>query len=498
MTYRYDCVVVGSGHAGSSAAYAAAQSGCKRVLLIDKCPPEWAGGNGYFTAGAHRAVHDGLADILSLVSNVTRDQVSRIDLEPYAEEQFASDIQRLSDGRSDPNLVDAVVKSSRQAIRWLKIDIGVDFTMSFDRQAYEVNGRQVFWGGMALSVRDGGKGLIKAHTAALERIGVKRMFSTKAIDVIVEKGGVKALKVLKISDDGQDEEAVLTTPSVILAAGGFEASRELRERFLGQGWGRARVRGTPYNTGDGFEIARRAGAKMGERERTNQFTKSGYPLGVMVNAEGERFVDEGEDFRNYTYAKFGRAILMQPHGFAFQIWDSQVISKLRQEEYGDGVVEKIYGDTLQELAASLVERGLETSAQNRLVETIQSFNRAVCAYQEQNTIIRWDPTIKDGKATMGLQLPKSNWALTIDKPPFMAVKVTCGVTFTFGGVGINPTTANVINMKGDEIQGLFATGEMIGGLFYGNYPGGSGLTAGAVFGCKAGQSAAARAVEYAQ
>lgn len=213
----------------------------------------------------------------------------------------------------------------------------------------------------------------------------------------------------------------------------------------------------------------------------------------MVNAKGERFVDEGEDFRNYTYAKFGRVILMQPQGFAFQIWDSKVIDKLRKEEYGDGVVEKIYGETLQELAAALVNRGLESSARDKLVETIQDFNQAVEAHHAQNPTTHWDPAVKDSKGTKDLPLPKSNWALTIDVAPFMAVKVACGVTFTFGGVAINPVTANIINVQGNEIQGLFATGEMVGGLFYGNYPGGSGLTAGAVFGRKAGQGAAARA-----
>jgi succinate dehydrogenase/fumarate reductase flavoprotein subunit len=217
----------------------------------------------------------------------------------------------------------------------------------------------------------------------------------------------------------------------------------------------------------------------------------------MVNAKAERFVNEGEDFRNYTYAKFGREILMQPRSFAFQIFDSKVIGKLRQEEYGDGVVEKIFGGSLHELAMRLVEKGLYPSAQDKLVETVQYYNQAVEVYQTQNPALRWDPAIKDKKGTTGLSPPKSNWALTIDQPPFVAVKVACGVTFTFGGVAIDPVGASVLNVEGDKIQGLYATGEMVGGLFYGNYPGGSGLTAGALFGRKAGQSAAARALKTA-
>ncbi|KAF9454771.1 phospholipase D [Macrolepiota fuliginosa MF-IS2] len=231
-----------------------------------------------------------------------------------------------------------------------------------------------------------------------------------------------------------------------------------------------------------------APTEQGERELTNQFTKSGYPLGIMVNSQGERFVDEGEDFRNYTYAKFGRAVLAQPQGFAFQIWDSKMVSNLRQEEYGDGVVEKIYAGTLEELAEKLFERGLEPVAREQLVKTIQGFNVAVKAYHEQNTGIQWDPAVKDGKGTSGLPLPKSNWALTIDEPPFLAVKVACGITFTFGGLAVDPVNACVVNEQGNKIEGLYCTGEMVGGLFYGNYPGGSGLTAGAVFGRKAGQT----------
>jgi succinate dehydrogenase/fumarate reductase flavoprotein subunit len=233
----------------------------------------------------------------------------------------------------------------------------------------------------------------------------------------------------------------------------------------------------------------------GERILTNQYTKSGYPLGVMINANGERFVDEGEDFRNFTYAKFGRAILMQSGGYAFQVWDSKVLSHLRKEEYADDVVEKITGESLQELAESLADKGLHNTEQ--FLKTLASFNTGVRRFKEDHPHSRWDPSIKDGLSTQtadySLSIPKSNWALSIDQGPFVAVKVCCGITFTFGGVAIDPDTAGVISRTTDlPIPGLFSTGEMVGGLFYNNYPGGSGLTAGAVFGRKAGRAAAAR------
>jgi len=235
-----------------------------------------------------------------------------------------------------------------------------------------------------------------------------------------------------------------------------------------------------------------AKADTGDRNLSNQYTKSGYPLGIMVNTLGNRFVDEGEDFRNYTYAKFGSAILHQPGGCAFQIFDNQVISWLRVEEYGEGIVKKFIANSIDKLADKLVTEGLEDKHQ--FCQTLSTFNNAV-QLRQQELPLKWDPAVKDALSTQSsrssLPLPKSNWALPITEPPFMAVKVTCGVTFTFGGLAIDPDTSAVLSEKtGKPIEGLFCAGEMVGGLFYTNYPGGSGLTAGAVYGRKAGLQSA--------
>jgi hypothetical protein len=202
----------------------------------------------------------------------------------------------------------------------------------------------------------------------------------------------------------------------------------------------------------------------GDRELSNQFTKSGYPLGIMVNAKGERFVDEGQDFRNYTYAKFGRAILEQPGGYAFQIYDMKTSGWLRQEEYGDGIVEKISSESMEELADKLVGRGLEDG--EAFVYNVSVFNEAVRHYRGEHPDKRWDPSTKDGLSTQSsLALPKSNWALAIDQAPFMGIKVACGITFTFGGLAIDPETAEVLSeTTGRRIPGLFCAGEMVGGL----------------------------------
>jgi succinate dehydrogenase/fumarate reductase flavoprotein subunit len=205
---------------------------------------------------------------------------------------------------------------------------------------------------------------------------------------------------------------------------------------------------------------------VGDRVLSNQFTKSGYPLGIMVNAEGNRFVDEGEDFRNYTYAKFGRGILKQKGGYAFQVYDAKVTPWLRKEEYADNVVAKVVAQTVEELAEQLSHQGLENTS--RFLKTLRDFNKAASSFIDLHPEKVWDPAVKDGVSTASsLELPKSNWARTIDQPPFVAVKVATGITFTFGGLSIDSNTAGVISSGGHKtITGLFATGEIVGGLFY--------------------------------
>jgi len=210
------------------------------------------------------------------------------------------------------------------------------------------------------------------------------------------------------------------------------------------------------------------------------FQKHSYPFGVLINAHGERFLDEGADFRNYTYAKYGREVLKQPRQFAWQVFDAKVAHLLR-DEYRIRQVTRVSADTLEELAARLEDVEAE-----RALATLRAYNAAV------RTDIPFDPNVKDGRRTEGLAIPKSNWANTLDTPPFEAYAVTCGLTFTFGGLRIG-RDGGVLDVDLAPIPGLYAAGEMVGGLFYENYPGGTGLTAGAVFGRLAGASAARRA-----
>ncbi|RFU33113.1 hypothetical protein B7463_g3227, partial [Scytalidium lignicola] len=510
-TIECDVVVVGSGNAGFSAAVSAAQSGARRVLLVEKSPEEWAGGNSFFTAGAMRTVHSGLQDLLPLVNNVDAATAQLIDLAPYTREDFLSDMDRVTHGRYHRELGRTLVEESNNTVKWLARN-GVRFQLSFNRQAYKVDGRFKFWGGLTLKTEDGGRGLIEDHKNAARRHGVTIFYQTAAEKLILDEqtGTFKSLLA-----DRAGNKIMIHAKAIILAAGGFEANPRMRAQYLGPGWDLAHVRGTPYNTGECLEMAirdiaaKQAGqwsgchsvawdanspANSGDRVISNEFTKSGYPLGITINNQGERFFDEGSDIRNYTYAKFGRAILAQPQGVAFQIWDSKGIPWLREEEYRDEIVEKIHANSIEELAQKCTEKGLLNPA--TMVETVKDYNQAVYNYQKENSDLKWDPAIKDRLSTQSskksLKVPKSNWALPVDQGPYMAVKVGCGVTFTFGGLAVDSKTSGVIsNLTGEVIPGVFCAGEMVGGLFYENYPGGSGLTSGAVFGRKAGIRAAA-------
>ena len=298
---------------------------------------------------------------------------------------------------------------------------------------------------------------------------------------------------LEVRQDGHVQR--VGAGAVVLASGGFQSNVEWRTRYLGPGWDLAKVRGTRFNTGDGIRMALEANAMpwghwsgchavgwelnapaFGDLSIGDSFQKHSYPLSIMVNAAGERFVDEGADFRNYTYAKYGGEILRQPGQFAWQVFDAKVAPLLR-DEYRIREVTKVKADTLEELAAKL--DGVDAEG---FLRTVNAYNDAV------QVDVPFNPNVKDGRGTQGLDLPKSNWANRIDEPPFEAYAVTCGITFTFGGVRIG-TDAQVVDTEGEPIPGLFACGELVGGIFYFNYPGGSGLTNGSVFGRIAGRGA---------
>jgi tricarballylate dehydrogenase len=493
MTPRsIDVVVVGAGNAALCAALAAADQGAS-VLVLERAPQALCGGNSRFTAGAFRCVYDGVDDLRALMPDLTDAEAASADFGTYTAGQFFDDMGRITEYRTDPELCDLLVNRSRATMLWMR-DAGVRFMPIWGRQAYRIDGRFKVWGGLTVEAWGGGPGLIEALYAVAGRKGVTLAFEARALDLIADDDGVKGVRA-RIA--GVTHE--IAAKSVVLACGGFESNAEWRTRYLGPGWDLAKVRGTRFNTGDGLRMALDLGAasagnwsgchavgwdrnapEFGDLPVGDNFQKHSYPLGVMLNALGERFVDEGADFRNYTYAKYGRVILNQPGQFAWQVFDATTIPMLR-DEYRIRQVTRVRADTLEALVGKL--EGVDPV---RALATLKTFNAAV------KRDAPFDPNIKDGRCTVGLAIPKSNWANPIETGPFEAYAVTCGVTFTFGGLKIDGE-GRVISADGGPIPGLYAAGELVGGLFYFNYPGGTGLMAGAVFGRIAGTSAGLRA-----
>ncbi len=489
----YDVVVVGAGNAAICAALAASDAGAK-VLVLERAPQSEAGGNSRFTAGAIRFAYDDVDDLRELMPDLTDNEVANTDFGTYTEEDFYADMGRITDYRTDPDLAHTLVSKSRETVMWMASH-GVRFAPIWGRQAFKVDGRFKFWGGLTVETWGGGEGLVESLHAALDRAGVELCYDAAARSLLVDDGGVKGVSVRHKTKQGNHMQDI-AAGAVVLASGGFQSNAEWRTKYLGPGWDLAKVRGTRFNTGDGIAMALDVGAmpygnwsgahavawdynapEFGDLAVGDGFQKHSYPFGIVLNNAGKRFLDEGADFRNYTYARYGREILAQPGHAAWQVFDSKMEHLLR-DEYRIRQVTKVSADTLGELCARM--EGVDTESAHA---TIMEFNAAV---REE---ISFNPNVLDGRSTSGLEINKTNWANKITEPPFVAFQVTCGLTFTFGGLRIN-TSGQVINTEMETIPGLFAAGELVGGLFYGNYPGGTGLMAGAVFGRLAGSSAA--------
>ncbi len=493
MVNRWDVIVVGAGNAALAAALAAREQGCT-VLVLEKAPRSQRGGNSAYTGGLFRfPFDDQMKDFPPLLPHYSQEELEAVVIPPYPRKQFQADLERVTEGLSDPELVDSLLGNAYSTMKWMT-DRGVRWMLATGRQSYKVGDKYHFFGNLILEANGGGQGLSDREFEIAEQSGIDIWYESKATRLLVdETGGVTGIDCS--GADGRRQQ--LSAGGVVLACGGFEANEEMRCRYLGPDWELAHVRGTKYNTGDGIRMALEAGAQphghwssahavqwdlmsplTGNLAVGDLYQKHSYPIGIIVNKRGKRFVDEGADYRNYTYAKYGREVLKQPERCAFQIFDSKTLPLLR-DEYRIKEVTKVRANTLEQLADEL------TIDVDSFVETVREYNAAVQDGQ-------FNPSILDGKRTKGIEPPKSNWALPIDEPPFEGYAVTCGITFTFGGLKID-RNCQVQDTEDRPIAGLYAAGELVGGLFYFNYPGGTGLMAGATFGRMAGQAAAKHA-----
>ncbi|HJM76623.1 MAG TPA: FAD-dependent tricarballylate dehydrogenase TcuA [Dehalococcoidia bacterium] len=493
MAATHDAIVVGAGNAALCAAIAAHEGGA-RVLVLEKAGEGERGGNTFFTGGGFRFPYEGIDDIRSVIPDLSDAEVDEIDVGSYPASMVRSDLMRVTEGLADPAMVDTFVARAFPTVQWMRERANVRWVLMYGRQAYRVDGKLRFWGGMIVEAVGVGEGLSDTlFTSAVDQ-GVEVRYGTMATALLTDdRGDVRGVRVK--TEDGIEE---IEAGAVVLAAGGFEANVEMRTRYLGPGWEFAKVRGTRHNTGAGIRMALDIGAQSyghwssghavawdlnapptGNRRIGDLYQKHSYPLGLIVNIDGDRFVDEGADLRNYTYAKYGREILNQPHSVAYQLFDQQTVEMLR-DEYRIREVTKGEGATIAELADSL---GVDPAG---LEQTVAAYN-AACPPDPGDS---YNPAALDGVSTTGIEPPKSNWALPLNQPPYIGFAVTCGLSFTFGGLRIDGKSGAVLDTEDRPINGLFAAGELVGGLFYHNYAGGSGLMAGAVFGRLAGESAA--------
>ena len=484
-----DVIVIGGGSAAFDAAVAAREHGAERVVMLEKAPESEYGGNARYSGTGFRFWHDGAEEIREFVPDTGDDYFNSVQIPPYTREEFASDLERMTLGRIDPQLARTLVEESNAAIHWMK-DAGIRWELL--KEHAKVGNKRYFERGIAIHVAGGGVGLLEQWRRIAEGMDVEIRFSSPVSAIHGNMHGVEGVRVCTAR-----KEYDIRARAVIACAGGFQASAEMRARYLAGNADFAKVRGSKHDTGEVLNLLLALGAATGGHWQTghmspidakapdfetpqhadgrgNTQSRYDYPFGITVNALGLRFFDEGEAQHSYTYAKTGRTVLAQPGAAAWQIYDQ---TGIRHHRYPHHTATFEEAADISELARKI---GL---APEVLVHTIEQFN-AACRDD-----VPFDPTRLDGKNTHGLMIPKSNWATRIEKAPFRAYPVTCGITFTFGGVKVN-SKAQVLNSMHEPIRGLYASGDIVG-LFFHNYPSFTGQTRNAVFGRLAGAHAAA-------
>jgi tricarballylate dehydrogenase len=481
-----DILVVGGGNAGLVASIGAKNAGAN-VLLMEKAPKKARGGNSRLSGGLFRVASEGNKDYLPLLEEGSLPK-GEVYFEPYLKDDFYNKVMRLSEGWADKRFTEIFVEKSLDTARWMKAQ-GVRWEVNPN---FSYSGREgdriVFPSGIApLQAVGAGEGLVEMEYGIVEKLGIEVLYETAARSLIVNEDG----KVCGVLCKGPEGFIEIETRNVILACGGFQANPAWRRRYLGENWDLVKLRGTRYDTGDGIQMAVGIGAQVAghwggchasivsEDSPMIEAASAGserysYQLSIMVNRNGERFIDEGEDFVSFTYAKFGKEISKQPGAVAYQIFDSKLFPMMRAE-YQTAL--RVEAQTLEEVAEEL---DLPVEA---FLATVRKFNDAIV--DKPFLIHRLD-----GRRTRGLNPDKTNWAQRIDTPPYRAYAVVCGLTMTYGGLKTNEK-AQVIDTSDRTFNGLYAVGEVTGGFFYHNYPSGTGLVRGAVMGRIAASEAVA-------
>ena len=458
--HKYDVVVVGSGTAGLVAGLRSAQLG-RSVAVLEKAPKEHQGGHTRFSESFRTP---------SVGTNLEQ-YGYEFAVDDYTETDFRRDILAQTNGRGDDDQIDVLVEQAGPTMEWLT-EAGVDWRMEPLAVGYT-----------AARTWFDGEEYVENLTRIAEEQGADFYYETEARELHRgPSGGITGLDA-----HGPEGHVRFDANNVILAAGDYGSSDEQRVRYYGRDYDAMKVRGSRYNTGEALSMAERAGAQLvgqwggahmalidaaspdveGGANRVD-----GYQYGVILNDRGERFVDEGQDARAHTYAKFGKLIFEEPNHVAYILLDSKTNDLAR----ATGPSEPVQADDIRTLLEEIGCERPEIGA-----ETVRAYNDA-CDPGE------FDPEVLDGNSATTISPSKSNWALPLNDPPYYAYEVTGGITFGFGGVKID-TDARVIDTRGKSIPGLYAAGNATGGLFYDNYPGGTAQMNAAVYGKIAAESA---------
>ncbi|SBS36418.1 Fumarate reductase flavoprotein subunit precursor [Marinomonas spartinae] len=463
-----DVLVIGGGNAALCAALMAREAGAS-VLLLEASPREWRGGNSQHTRNL-RCMHDAPQDVL---------------VDAYPEEEFWQDLLKVTDGKTNEELARLVIRESSTCRDWMR-QHGVHFQPPLSGALHVARTNAFFMGG--------GKALVNAYYRSAERLGVQIRYETPVEDLEIKDGRFVAALIPERQVNGVHLAAErIEAKSCVLAAGGFESNRD----WLREAWGQNErgeypsdnflIRGTRFNTGTLLKRMLSLGAdRIGDPTQAHMVAIDAraplydggictridcVSLGVVVNKEGERFYDEGEDFWPKRYAIWGRLVAQQPEQIGFSIIDSKAVGHFMPPVFPGSKA-----DSLEQLADQL-ELPRET-----FLRTLQRYNKACRSGS-------FDHTKLDDCATEGITPAKTHWARPIDTPPFYGYALRPGVTFTYLGLKTDATAA--VHFANQPSKNLFVAGEMMAGNVLGKgYTAGVGMSIGTAFGRIAGHNAA--------
>ncbi|HEX7437348.1 MAG TPA: FAD-dependent tricarballylate dehydrogenase TcuA, partial [Caldimonas sp.] len=425
-----DVLVIGGGNAALCAALMAREAGAS-VLVLEASPKEWRGGNSQHTRNL-RCMHDAPQDVL---------------VEAYTEEEYWQDLLKVTGGVTSEQLARLAIRASSSCRDWMRKH-GVHFQPPLSGALHVARTNAFFMGG--------GKALVNAYYRSAVALGVRIRYDAPVDAIELDASRFVAARIGKERIEAR---------SCVLAAGGFESNRQ----WLIEAWGTNErgerpaenflIRGTRFNTGVLLRFMIDAGAdSIGDATQAHMVAIDAraplydggictridcVSLGVVVNRNGVRFYDEGEDFWPKRYAIWGRLVAQQPGQIAYSIIDQKAIGRFMPP-----VFPGVRGQSLAELARAL------NLPEATFVKTLESYN-AACR------VGTFDHTTLDDCATSGLVPAKTHWARTIDTPPFHGYAVRPGVTFTYLGLKVNDKAA--VHFGGRPSDNLFVAGEMMAG-----------------------------------